>query len=189
MAQQRPELFAAYVGTGQVSSWADTVQFQFDFLKQRYTEAGDTAALAALEAIGKPDPKNVRQYFAFSRPIRQHMNAPDTAWLTGLKNLYSANGVTEVTLQAIGDGMNASGSALIDASVAEDLPATATSFKIPYYVIQGRHDLFAPTRLAEAYFNKVSAPKKRLIIIEDAGHFALATHQAEVIAALKSVIQ
>src|SRR5689334_21549103 len=32
MAQRRPELFAAYVGTGQVASWAGQVQFQFDFL-------------------------------------------------------------------------------------------------------------------------------------------------------------
>ena len=119
MAQQRPELFAAYVGTGQVSSWADTVQFQFDFLRQRYTEKGDTAALAALEAIGKPDPKNVKQYFGFSRPIRQHMNASDTAWLAGLKDTYSASGETEATLKAIGDGMSASGSALIEASVAD----------------------------------------------------------------------
>jgi pimeloyl-ACP methyl ester carboxylesterase len=184
VAQQRPELFAAYVGTGQVSSWADTVQFQFDFLKQRYTEKGDTAALAALEAIGKPDPKNVKQYFGFSRPIREHMNASDTAWLTGLKDKYSAE-----TLKAVSDGMSASGSALIEASVAGDLSATATTFKIPYYVIQGRHDLFSPTPLVEAYFKKVSAPKKRLTIIEGAGHFALATHQAEVIAALKAVIQ
>jgi len=189
MAQQRPELFVAYVGTGQVTAWADTVQFQFDFLKQRYQEKGDTAALAALEAIGKPDPKNVGQYFGFSRPIRQNMNASDTAWLSGLRNLYSASGETEAALKAIGDGSSASGSALIGASVATDLPATATSFKIPYYVIQGRHDRFAPTPLVEAYFNKVSAPKKRLIVIEDAGHFALATHQAEVIAALKAVIQ
>ena len=90
MAQQRPELFAAYVGTGQVTAWADTVQFQFDFLKQRYKEKGDTAALAALEAIGKPDPKNVNQYFGFSRPIRQNMNASDTAWLTGLRNSATA---------------------------------------------------------------------------------------------------
>jgi proline iminopeptidase len=59
MAQQRPDLFAAYVGTGQAVSWADTVQFQFDFLKRRYLEKGDRARLAALEAIGKPDPKNV----------------------------------------------------------------------------------------------------------------------------------
>jgi pimeloyl-ACP methyl ester carboxylesterase len=188
MAQQRPELFAAYVGTGQVTSWDDTVQFQFDFLKRRYKEIGDTAALAGLEAIGKPDPKNVKQYFGFSRPFRQHMNAPDTAWLAGLRQLYAASGVTDATLEAISDGMAATGSALIQASVEGNLSATATSFKLPYYVIQGRHDLFTPTPLAEAYFNKVSAPKKRLIVIEDAGHFALSTHQAEVIAALKTVL-
>ena len=189
MAQQRPEVLAAYVGTGQVSSWADTVQFQFDYLEQRYKEKGDAAALATLEAIGRPDPKDVKQYFGFSRPIRQNMNAPDTAWLTGLRQAYSANGVTDEMLTAIGDGMNASGSALIAASVAGELSATAINFKIPYYVIQGRHDLFTPTPLVEAYFKKVSAPKKRLIIVEDAGHFALATHQAEVIAALKELIR
>src|SRR5262249_33295190 len=63
MARQRPDLFAAYVGTGQATSWDDLVQFQFDFLKQRYKETGNSAGLAALEAIGKPDPKNVSQYF------------------------------------------------------------------------------------------------------------------------------
>src|SRR5262245_15308041 len=56
MAQQRPDLFAAYVGTGQVTAWADTVRFQFDFLKRRYAEQNDRAARAALEAIGTPDP-------------------------------------------------------------------------------------------------------------------------------------
>ncbi len=30
MVQLRPELFAAYVGTGQVSSWAASVNAQFD---------------------------------------------------------------------------------------------------------------------------------------------------------------
>ena len=189
MVQQRPELFAAYVGTGQVASWAGAVQFQFDFLKERYKETGNAAGLAALEAIGTPDPKNVSQYFGFSRPIRQHMNPSDTAWLTGLKDRYTANGVTEEAMQAIGDGSMASGSALIGASVEGELATSATTFKLPYYVIQGRHDLFTPTPLAEAYFSKVSAPKKRLIIIEDAGHFALSTHQAEMIAALKAVTQ
>jgi pimeloyl-ACP methyl ester carboxylesterase len=189
MAQRRPDLFEAYVGTGQVAAWADTVQFQFDFLKQRYKEKGDAAALAALEAIGKPDPKNVEQYFGFSRPIRQNMNTSDTAWFAEMLKIMKANGETETTIKAIGDGMNASGAALIGTSVKTDLSATATSFKIPYYVIQGRHDLFAPTPLAKAYFDKVSAPKKQFVVIENAGHFALATHQAEVIAALKAMLQ
>ncbi len=189
MAQQRPELFAAYVGTGQVTAWDELVQFQFDFLKQRHKDQGDNAALAALEAIGKPDPRNVQQYFRFSRPIRQNLNPSDTAWLAGMREAFNASGGTEAVLDAIQDGMSVSGQALIDASVATDLPATATRFTIPYYVIQGRHDLFSPTPLAKAYFDNVSAPRKRLVIIEDAGHFALATHQAEVIAALKAAIQ
>ncbi len=189
MAQQRPDLFDAYVGTGQASVWADTVQFQFDFLKQRYKENGDTAGLAALEKIGKPNPKDVDQYFGFSRPIRKNMNPSDTVWFANMLQILKANGETQTSLKAIGDGMNASGKALIEDSVATDLPATATDFKIPYYVIQGRDDLFAPTPLAKAYFDKVTAPKKQFVVIEDAGHFALATHQKEVIAAFRAILE
>jgi hypothetical protein len=76
--------------------------------------------------------REVAQYFGFSRPIRQNMNASETVWLTGLRNLYSAKGQTEAALKAIGNGMSASGPALIGASVATDLPATLTSFKVPY---------------------------------------------------------
>jgi pimeloyl-ACP methyl ester carboxylesterase len=185
MVQQRPDLFDVYVGTGQVTSWPDTVQFQFDFLKRRYKEKGDANALAALEAIGKPDPKNRKEYFSWSRPIRQFMNPSDTAWLAGIRKAATANGVTETTMKAIEGGMIASGPALGFA----DLPTTGGRFKTPCYVIQGRDDLFAPTPLVEAYFNKVSAPKKRLFVIEGAGHFALATHQAEVIGALKQIVR
>lgn len=106
-----------------------------------------------------------------------------------MRNAFGVNGGTEAALKAIQDGSTASGQALIGASVATDLPATATRFTVPYFVIQGRHDLFSPTPLVEAYFKKVSAPNKRLFIIEDAGHFALATHQSEVIAGLKEILR
>ena len=64
----------------------------------------------------------------------------------------------------------------------------ATRFSIPYYIIQGRHDLFTPTSLAEAYFAKIVAPRKQMIVLEDAGHFALSTHAKEVAAALKKLL-
>ena len=189
MSQRRPELFAAYVGTGQVSSWSGTVQFQFDFLKQCYKAKGDSVGLATLEKIGKPDPKNADQYFGFSRPLRQNMNPSDTAWFSNMLQSLKENGETDATLNALGDGMKASGKALIGTSVNTDLPATATEFKVPYYVIQGRDDLFSPTPLAKEYFDKVIAPKKQFVVIENAGHFALATHQQEVITALRSLLQ
>lgn len=189
MVQQRPDLFDTYVGTGQVAAWADTVQFQFEYLKRRFREKNEAEALARLEAIGKPDPKNVAQYFGFSRPLRQNLGLPDTQWFAQMKQTGMANGVTEADIKAASDGQSASGTALIQSIFATDLPATATDFRMPYYIIQGRDDYSAPTPLVEAYFAKVSAPKKKMVVLEAAGHFALATHAAEVAAALKEMVR
>jgi proline iminopeptidase len=188
MAQKRPDLFAAYVGTGQVAGWAETVQFQFEFLKDVARRKGDAAMLARLEEIGRPDPTDVPQYFKFSWPLRQNLDPADAAWFAGMLKAVQADGATEADLRTIGDGMGASGRALIGTSVRTDLPASARSFALPYYVIQGRHDVFAPTVLAERYFAAVEAPRKELVIIEDAGHFALATHAGEVADTLARLI-
>ena len=56
MVQRRPDLFAAYVGTGQASSWAEVVNTQFDLLLARARKSGDEATVKRLEAIGRPDP-------------------------------------------------------------------------------------------------------------------------------------
>jgi len=85
--------------------------------------------------------------------------------------------------------MKASGRALIDTSVRTNLPETARSFALPYFVIQGRHDVFTPTPLAERYFAQVEAPRKEMVVLEDAGHFAIATHARECAAALRRLLR
>ena len=185
MAQQRPDLFASYVGTGQVAAWAGTVQYQFDFLEQRYKETGNTTGLADLQKIGKPDPLNIAQYFGFSRPLRQNLGPADTKWLAEMKAIAKTNGETEGAIKVSGDGQAASGAALIQSIFHADLPATAPEFKLPFCVIQGRDDLNAPTRLAQDYFDKVRAPAKAMTVIPNGGHFALVTNQADFIVALK----
>jgi pimeloyl-ACP methyl ester carboxylesterase len=185
MARQRPELFAAYVGTGQVSRWADSVQFQFEFLKKAARDAGDAAMLAELEAIGRPDPKNVEQYFGFTRGLRKFMHPADRAWLAGLKELFlGLPGATEADLEWLGNGMSFSGRALIGATVEEDLFVTAPRLELPVYVIQGRYDLSTPTEPARAFFDALQAPEKRFVVLEEAGHFALVTHREAFVAEL-----
>jgi proline iminopeptidase len=185
MAQQRPSLFASYVGTGQVAAWAETVQYQFDFLEQRYKKTGNTTGLADLQKIGKPDPLNIGQYFSFSRPLRQNLGPADAKWFAEMKSIAMSNGETEASMKASGDGQAASARALIESIFHTDLTATARELKIPYCIIQGRDDLNAPTRLARAYYDKVRAPAKAMTVVPSGGHFALVTNQAEFIAALK----
>jgi pimeloyl-ACP methyl ester carboxylesterase len=51
-------------------------------------------------------------------------------------------------------------------------------------VIQGKEDMVTPVSVAVQYFNVVKAPRKKLVLIEGAGHFALVTHSEEFVAAL-----
>lgn len=98
--------------------------------------------LAELESISRPDPKNVKQYFTFTRSLRQFMHPADRAWLAGLKELFlGLPGATEADFEWLGGGMDFSGRALIGATIAEDLFETAPKLDLPVYVIQGRDDL------------------------------------------------
>jgi pimeloyl-ACP methyl ester carboxylesterase len=78
-------------------------------------------------------------------------------------------------------GMNFSGQALLSFQKQENLSATSLNFKIPYYIIQGREDLFTPTEPVIKYFEQIVAPKKEIAIIENASHFALVTHKENFI--------
>lgn len=85
--------------------------------------------LVQWEAIGTREPKDAKQYFGRSRPIRRFLPAADTGWFTRMEKEALANGETDLS--------------------------------------------------------KVEAPAKRLVVIDGAGHFALTTHQSDVIAAFR----
>ena len=185
MVQRRPELFAAYIGTGQVGSWRANVQAQFDFLLAKARAAADRKRVAQLEAIGRPDPTNAQQYFSWWSMRNPYMSPDDASWFAELKQIVKSNPeFTEEFMKTLGDGMTYSGRTTVSSMLATELETTANNLGVPFFVIQGQEDMVTPTSVAVAYFNVVKAPKKKLILIEHAGHFALVTHREEFLAAL-----
>ncbi|MBZ5537541.1 MAG: alpha/beta hydrolase [Acidobacteriia bacterium] len=185
MVQRRPELFAAYIGTGQVGSWRANIQAQFDFLLAKARAANDRKRVEQLEAIGTPDPTNATQYFSWWRMRNPYMSPDDARWFEELGQMVRSNPeFTEEYMKTLGDGMNYSGRTTLNAMLTTELPTTANTLKVPFFVIQGEEDMVTPTSVAVKYFNVVKAPKKKLILIEHAGHFAIVTHREEFLAAL-----
>ncbi|MEO4055181.1 alpha/beta hydrolase [Solibacillus sp. CAU 1738] len=45
-----------------------------------------------------------------------------------------------------------------------------TIFKTPFYIIQGKHDKVANFELAKSYFDRIDAPKKKFITLENSAH-------------------
>ncbi|MCC7180985.1 MAG: alpha/beta hydrolase [Acidobacteria bacterium] len=191
MVQRRPELFAAYVGTGQVASWKASVNMQFDRLLENARRDGDAETLRDLESIGRPDPSDATQYFAFTRGrLFAAMPAPDQDWLKGLRSMTPESlGVDPKEFQDLAAGMELSGRSVLPDQMATDLPATATDIRVPFFVIQGRDDITTPTAAAVEYFERVRAPQKALVLIDGAGHFAFMTHAGEFLAALEGKVR
>jgi pimeloyl-ACP methyl ester carboxylesterase len=190
MVQLRPELFAAYVGTGQVASWKASVQTQFDVLLAKARADHDTTSLKELEAIGRPDPSDSRQYFQFTKGLGAVMAASDQQWLKTIRTSTPASlGVDEKDFEDLKAGMTFTGPRVLPDQMATDLFTTAADILVPFFVIQGRGDVMTPTTAAVAYFNQVKAPVKALILIEGAGHFAFMTHPGEFLAALTDKVR
>jgi proline iminopeptidase len=185
MVQKRPDLFDAYVGAGQVASWAAIVNYQFDFLLDAARKTSDAATVTQLEAIGRPNPTDVAQYFTIARTMRANMPPDDRAWFASIR---TTPGVSEADIANAGAGMNFSGQTLIQTLMQVDLTKSAPSFPISWCVVHGRLDLNAPLPPVEAYAATMKAPKKHMATIDDAGHFALATRQSAFIAELKTCL-
>ena len=190
MVQLRPELFAAYVGTGQVASWKASVNMQFDLLLAKARHDGDDATVKQLEAIGRPDPTNATQYFTFSKGLRAAMAPADQAWLQSLHtNAPALMASDPKNFQNLIDGMDFSAAHVLPDQMVTNLRETASKLVTAIFVIQGEDDVITPTKAAVDYFDHIQAPRKELILIPDAGHFAFMTAPAAFLAALTEKVR
>lgn len=183
MVTRRPDLFGAYVGTGQVASWERSVQAQFDFLETQAQRTGDPELSADLEAIQPLGPGSLEHFRLLNAPLRRHLTDADATWLGELRE-WATRTLSEQELSDLSGGMTFSGGSLISTQIQVDLFETAPRLEAPMFVIQGQNDLFTPTGPAIAYFEYVEAPIKKLVVIAGAGHFALLTHQSAFLEAL-----
>jgi hypothetical protein len=83
------------VGTGQVASWAASVNAQFDLLLTKARADGDAATVRQFEAIGRPDPKDTHQYFAFSGGLLAAEAPSDRAWIKAIRAAVPASLATD----------------------------------------------------------------------------------------------
>ena len=191
MVQMRPGLFAAYVGTGQASSWANTVNIQFDLLLAKARQDGDQASVKELEAIGRPGPTNADHFgFLNKYHFRSLWPPSDQAWLQHLRSQAAELKAKDPEqFRNLEDGMEFTGEHVVPDQIATDLPHTACGIHTAYFVIQGEDDVVAPTQAAVDYFKCIKAPKKELILIPNTGHFAFMTASDKFLQALTSKVR
>lgn len=191
MVQIHPDLFAAYVGTGQAASWMALVNTQYDLLLAKARKDGNQATVKELEAIGRPGPTNGDHWSFLNKYNFRSLWAPsDQVWLQHLRGQAAELEAREPEqFKNLEDGMQFTAERVLPDQIATNLPMTACNIHAAYFVIQGQDDVITPTQAAIDYFKCVKAPKKELILIPNSGHFAFMTASDKFLETLTSKVR
>ncbi len=171
MLKRRPELFSAYVGTGQMVNKRRNEEVNYRRLVAQAKAAENAEASATLAEIG-PSPFLDRDKV---RKLRQLGDA-----------LASGNGddvfmrphplpseFTQEARELISRGRDYSSAQLFAEMCNVDLPSLGLAFETPMFCFHGSCDQQTPIELAEQYFADIRAPTKEFVCLEGCHHFVV----------------
>jgi pimeloyl-ACP methyl ester carboxylesterase len=186
MVRRRPDLFSAYVGTGQFVHWTRQDAAGYALALERARAEGDEVAVAELERIGPPPYPDAATDAIKSRYAGAPTAAEQAALNAAAPELeavrspppgaaYLAQGLPLPEPRARGMAVYEQLRAKLMAFDAERL---GLDFDVPMVFAQGSQDAYSVTSEVEAYAAKIRAPEKRLVLIEGGGHSSVFMREA-----------
>src|SRR5580692_47212 len=172
MVRARPDLFYAYVGTGQVADETRNYYAAYDALMQKARAVGNQEAIADLTRVGPPPYKSADGYRAQWKWANKFEGA-DVFLYSRLGLTLVAPGSSVRDLNMSDDGQALSGDRLVSQATSQTSAGLGLDFAIPMFFFQGAEDFTTPTARAHQYLNALKAPQKAFVPIEGGGHFAV----------------
>ena len=172
MAKARPDLFYAFVGTGQVADPARSYAVAYDALLKKAESLEEPHAIRELKEIGRPPYPDGRGY-RIQRKWSNLFEGADAFIASMFGFSLLAPGYTLRDVNDWIDGQILSAERLIPQTSALAATALAGEFAVPVFVLQGAEDFTTPTSLARSFVNSIRAPRKAFVPIDGGGHFAV----------------
>jgi pimeloyl-ACP methyl ester carboxylesterase len=174
LVQRYPELFHAFIGTGQMVAFLETDRMDYDFAMQWARERGDTAKVEALMRQGPPPYYDdvAWKSATYLLDTYAYMNANPAIADNGANTfrdlaapehgLYDKVSWFRGVIETLG--------VVYPQLWGVDFRTQAPKLEVPVYFLIGRHDINAPTILTEQYYELLDAPHKQIVWFEHSGH-------------------
>ena len=172
MAKARPDLFSAFVGTGQVADPSKTYTVAHRDLLRKAQALREQNAIDELREVGPPPYSDGRGY-GVQRKWANRFEGADAFIASMFGFALMAPGYTVHDVNDWLDGQGVSAERLIPETSALTATKLGGEFALPVFVIQGAEDFTTPTSLAEAFVRSIRAPSKAFVAVEGGGHFAV----------------
>jgi pimeloyl-ACP methyl ester carboxylesterase len=187
MVRARPELFCAYVGTGQVADGTKNYFVAYDELLKKARAVGNQQAVEELSRAGPPPYPSGAGYGVQRKWANAFEGADQFLMGTiGLALVAPGNSVQDLNDSA--DGQMLSGEQLVPQTESSGPKELGLEFSIPIFFIQGAEDFTTPTTLARNYLDSIKAPRKQFVTINEGGHFAVFMHSDQFLQELIKLV-
>jgi pimeloyl-ACP methyl ester carboxylesterase len=169
MVRQRPDLFYAFVGTGQAVDMKRAEVVDYDLALRQVRAVQDEKATTQLVAVGPPPYKDPSRLALVQRIESDHSGEPEGSM--GVDFVFAPGYSLRESFQLI-LGATQHRSKLVAEDANYNAASRGTRFEVPVFFFQGSDDMVAPLQLAAEYMNAISAPRKELVVIPGGGHNA-----------------
>ena len=190
-AKQRPDLFAAFVGVGQMVDFAETDRLFYDDTLAWAKDSGKAEFAAQLEAAGPPPYSNLLDYpmvFAHEQEVYGYDHSANAEGAGQMMENLPVSEYSPLDTVNVIRGLLDTFAAVYPQLQDEDLRESATELEVPVYLAQGRFEARGRMDPARDWFERLNAPKKKWVEFATSGHQPLFEQPAEFAALMRTVI-
>lgn len=175
MIKRQPDLFSAYVGTGQVSDLPKSITTAYGYVLEQARDANDQSTLEVLRQIGPPPFDTKERIEGFFSSMDKYPTSSDRAAMKTVGEKLMAP-KPDYSLRDEFDRfrgfMVVPTLRIYNEMLSTKLGLLGPNFQIPIFFIQGSEDNLTQPSLAEGYLETINAPHKEMVLLKGGGHFA-----------------
>lgn len=173
MLHKRPELFSAYVGTGQFVTTGRMFAGNYRRAIANAERVGNAEAVRTLGDIGAPPYKELDSLKTFILMRDQLAAATDNGEGDPIppRPVPKALDFTEDDKRMMKEGLNFIRGQTYGEFSELDLPSLGLKFSVPMFFFHGAEDPSTPCEMAEEFFAAIEAPHKEFVRFEHYHHF------------------
>ena len=175
--QQHPELYYAYIGSGQMVSQRVTDQRLYQDMLAYAERTGNTSVASKMRSYGPPPYTDL---FAMTYVMSYYEELSPYTPPQAYRDLGSGSGIGPMGIMGseynliektnVLRGLVDMGSIMYPQLQTIDFRQDVPKLAVPVYMLVGQHELRARNDLALEWFNQLQAPSKQLYTFADAGH-------------------
>lgn len=183
-----PQDVVGYIGYGQVTETATQDRSWYQYLKATIEKKGHQRDIKKINNVPADFPNISRDEFTEASLVLSKLEQKYGYVKNNFMPIYRKSPV-----MGFKDGLLMNKAEKLNEKLVEEVffqynITDTTTYELPIYYVLGRRDEWTSSAIAADYFEKITAPKKGLYWIEDAGHFIDTDNPIDFCKTLKEIV-